>query len=199
MTRFFRLTATGLFAFSLAGIAQANPADIDKDGRISKAEFMNAANERFDSADTNGDALISVEERNAHQQFRQENRQDQRFDRLDVNGDGVISKSEYEGHMEKARQRQQDRRDVNGDGQVDQADRAVFREKMRERRAQRRDRRGENRPARIRPDANNDGFISRAEQEAATEALFDRLDVNGDGYLEKGEGRRKHKRKRRRR
>jgi hypothetical protein len=44
------------------------------------------------------------------------------------------------------------------------------------------------------PDANGDGVITRAEYEASTLAMFERLDKNADGVLTKGEGRKGGKR-----
>ncbi len=196
MTFKSRLIITaGIATLCLGGIAYANPAaDADQDGRISKSEFMAAANDRFINTDTNGDALISEDERKAHREVRRSNFQQKRFDQFDQNGDGVITRSEYEAQSENRSERRKMRRDVNKDGQVDRADRDEFREKMRERR---KDRDGKRR-GRINPDANSDGFVSRAEHDAATQAMFERLDVNQDGYLEKGEGRQMRKKKRRR-
>ena len=38
-------------------------------------------------------------------------------------------------------------------------------------------------------------MISRAEYDAATDALFNRMDANGDGVLTEGEGRKRRGRK----
>lgn len=43
-------------------------ADTDKDGAVSQAEFLAAADKRFDAADANHDGKITREERQAHRQ-----------------------------------------------------------------------------------------------------------------------------------
>lgn len=176
--------------------ALADPAaDTNNDGRISKAEFVNAANIRFSESDKNGDNFVSKEERDAHREFRSSERDDARFDRIDQNGDGVITREEFDAHTDMRHAHRESRRDINKDGQVDRQDRVERREKMRERMKERMDRPRGERHARFSPDTDGDGFVSRAEHDVAVEKMFDRLDVNGDGYLEKGEGKRRHKRR----
>ena len=189
------LMTAGIAVLCLGGTALAQPkADLDQDGRVSKAEFLAAADKRFIETDINGDALISPEERETHRANHHAKMQQRKFDRLDTNSDGVITRAEFDAMSSQRSERRTKRRDLNQDGQVDQADREAFREKMKERRKDRR----KNRAERISPDTNEDGFVSRAEHDAATLAMFERLDQNGDGYLEKGESRKMTMKKHRR-
>lgn len=100
-------------------------------------------------------------------------RADARFDRLDANKDGQLSAEERKAGMERARAAMAERR---GGEMADFAPGAGRRggggmgEKM---------------LARI--DANGDGMISRAENRAAAEARFARMDADKDGALEAGE------------
>ncbi len=193
------LAIISVSAFLTLGVAFADPAaDTNQDGKISKTEFINAANIRFIETDINGDNFITKEERKAHKEGKRAKRESGRFDRLDANNDGVITRNEFEAHSADRAQMREARRDINQDGNVDQFDKEARREKMREMRKQRGDRQTGDR-RRMNPDADGDGFVSRAEHDAAVEKMFERLDVNGDGYLEKGEGKRRHKRRRFRR
>jgi len=102
----------------------------------------------------------------------------------------------------RAGERKDDRRDemmerfdTNADGEISDAERAVARElakaKRGEKKAQRKAEKAElkeRRAERPRLDADRDGFVSRAEYDAMAEALFIRMDANGDGVLTKGEG-----------
>ena len=104
----------GLAAASLAvaGIAAAQTApapqqpaprhargDIDNDGRLSQAEFVDARIARLTAQDANGDGSVSREEMQAAKQARRVERADARFTRMDANADGAISRAEYDaGH-----------------------------------------------------------------------------------------------------
>lgn len=187
----------------IAGSALANPkADLDQDGRVSKVEFVSEANQRFIKTDTNSDGMITEAEREVAKSTRQTERQSEQFTRLDANGDGFISQDEFAQAASDRKAKRHERRDLNGDGTVDKADRQAMRRKFKDARKDRRmERSGENlnpddiaqRRGRkqLSPDANQDGVVTRAEHDAAVEALFTTLDANGDGFLEKGEARRK--------
>ncbi len=191
--------ALTLFAAG-ASFAQPN-ADTDKDGKVSKAEFMAEANARFASGDTNGDGLLSKEERVAAHEMRKSERMSDHFDRLDENKDGVISRSEFEAAAEHKSERRMKRADRDGDGKLTKKDREKWMAERKERRSEMmkrykergekgmRGEPGEKRGPHFKMDADGDGFISLSEHQAASEAMFMRLDVNGDGYLVKGEGR----------
>jgi hypothetical protein len=96
-------------ATSLAGLAHAEttapegkprgkPAiekiDLDKDGKISREEFLSTGLERAENAfanlDTDGDGKISKEEFLAGKAEQQA----QAFERLDRNGDGILTKED---------------------------------------------------------------------------------------------------------
>jgi len=195
------LLLTGAFALT-AGIAVAAPkADTNQDGQISKAEFMAAADARFADTDTNLDGVLTKEEGKAHREARRQEMQDARFKKMDLNGDGSVSQDEHRAAKAAQKAEREKRRDINGDGVVDAADKAAFKEKRKARKAAFKERRAERkksgeRPQRIKRDANEDGVVTRAEFDAATAAMFARLDVNGDGVLSEGEGRKRRKGKR---
>jgi hypothetical protein len=205
MKHSFKIALMGTAAaFSLSAIAMANPkADTNQDGQISKAEFVDAANAKFARTDANGDGLLTEAERQADREAMRAQRQAERFSKADKNGDGFISQDEFNSGASERDARRKERMDANGDGTVDKADREARRAKMKEKREERKSKRKERKKdqakkKRIKIDANDDGFISLAEHATATDAMFERLDANGDGVLSKGEGR-KRKRKGKRR
>lgn len=194
------LALSSLSLLMLSGIATANPkADLDQDGRISKSEFVTEANERFLKTDIDGDGIVTENEREAAKANRHAEFQNEMFTRLDSNGDGFISRSEFDAAAETRREKTSERRDFNGDGKFNREDRDARREKFKQWRegGEGAGFRGEKRRpsggdrGRMSPDANDDGVITRAEHDAAVEALFTKLDSNGDGFLEKSEGRKK--------
>ncbi len=203
-------TALGLTLFALP--AGASPkADTNKDKQIDLSEFIAQANIRFSETDLNADARLTRYEIKTHRELQKKKRQDAQFDKMDINGDGVLTKEEHKAAREakaaRREARKQARADVNQDGIIDDQDRIARKALKAERRAQRRARKearknadankntgakkGQSGRKGIRRDANGDGFITRSEYETATLAMFEHLDVNGDGVLTQGEGRRR--------
>lgn len=188
-------------ALATAGIAYAAPkADLNQDGQVTQSEFMTAATTRFVNTDTNADGVLTKDEMKAARANKRAQRANKKFEGLDANGDGVISKSEYDAKRAAKAEKMQARRDVNGDGTVDEADREAMKAKREARKAEREANgqtriKGEGRKGGKRggmrgpkPDTNGDGVVTRAEFEASTLAMFERLDTNADGVLTKGEG-----------
>lgn len=170
--------------------------DTNADGFISQSEFMAPAMERFTKTDANADGFIDEGERKAEREARKAERETRRFDRSDVNGDGVISRDEVAARGAERSVRKDERKarflervDTDGDGTISDAERTAARAEMEakrgERKADRKARKGERgqRAERVKPDANDDGFISRDEYAASVAAKFTRADKNGDGVL----------------
>jgi len=197
-------------ALTAAGLAYAAPkADLDQDGQVTQTEFMTAATTRFVNTDTNADGVLTKDEMKAARTAKREERAAWKFDGLDANADGVISKDEYDAKRAERSEKMKARLDVNNDGVVDEADREAMKAKREAKKAERAARRAEReangetrakgekrggKRARMRgpnPDANGDGVVTRAEYEASTLAMFERLDKNSDGVLTKGEGRKR--------
>lgn len=86
-----------------AGAPQARHAraDVDNDGRISQAEFVQARVGRLTAMDANGDGTVTVEEMRASREARRAERRVAMFDRLDANKDGSISRAEFETRPER--------------------------------------------------------------------------------------------------
>lgn len=84
--------------------------DADKDGKVTKDEFMDDAAKRFTEIDSDSNKEISVEELEAfhkaqmekQQQVRKEmeERRQKEFKEIDSNNDGSISKEEMEAFQE---------------------------------------------------------------------------------------------------
>ena len=193
MTRPFKaLFASSAILLTIGASAMANPAaDIDQDGKISKSEFIDAANQRFLETDIDGNKVITEHERETHRTAKHAQKKAEVFDKMDANSDGVISRTEFTDFSEARQERRDARRDFNGDGEYDRADRQARRQKLKERWEQRAER-GEKHEGRgWRPDANKDGVITWEEHQAASEKMFEHLDRNDDGFLEEGENRRR--------
>lgn len=196
------LLTTAFIASGAALLIAAGPkADLNQDGQVSKAEFTQSAESRFYAADADNDGFLTQDERKAHREASRENRKDQRFAALDTNGDGLLSKDEIEARGDKRRARKSERRaemmakfDTNLDGELSDAERTVMKaegkEKRSERKAERKGKKGK-RSKRPKVDANDDGLISFDEHMAVSEQLFTRMDVNADGVLTKGEGKKR--------
>lgn len=212
MKRTFLTTA--LIASGAALLIAAGPkADLNQDGQVTQAEFTQTAMDRFAAADTNGDNFLSEDERKALRETRKDKRADRRFDKLDADKDGNISRAEMDAKRSerggkrdaKKAERQAEmlkRFDTNLDGTLSESERVVMRAERDAKRAERKAERGEKqgdrkqrRAERPKPDANGDGFISLDEHLVVTEQLFARMDTNGDGVLEKGEGKKRKGRK----
>lgn len=212
MTHTKKIALLGVSASLLfSGAAMAKPsADLNKDGEITKAEFVAHANARFSKTDANSDGVVTSEERRAERERRKAERSDAHFSKMDSNGDGLISKAEFDAHHAAREAAAMKRRDLNGDGEVNAQDREMRKAKHAERRAKHKEMRKKHKAMRkkhhamrkemgkrVRPDANDDGVVTFEEHKAATEAMFTRMDVNKDGVLNQGEGRMRHKHKRR--
>ncbi|QYF86166.1 EF-hand domain-containing protein [Brevundimonas sp. PAMC22021] len=71
-------------------------ADADRDGRISRTEFVDARVSRLGALDANRDGSVAVEERRAGRQAQRAERASNRFAKLDANSDGMLSRAEFE-------------------------------------------------------------------------------------------------------
>ena len=102
------------------------------------------------------------------------------MERYDTNKDGAIDQVEFRA----ARDAMFARLDPNGDGRIAKADFATAVETARKaRHAERMDRMFD------RLDADKDGFVTKEEYLAGADAMFARMDRDGDGKLVPGEGR----------
>lgn len=155
------LLAAALAGTTIAGLAYAQTApqtprapgsgmaraDGDGDGRVSKAEFIARADERFATLDKNGDGQLSPDEmpqprgmaaagtdaspppgRGGGMRDKMGARMRGRMiDRLDTNHDGMISRDEFRAQtIERF-----DRIDMNHDGFLDQNEMTAMRERAR--------------------------------------------------------------------
>lgn len=109
---------TGLSVVALAAVAgvataqtpAARPAgapaphhqrgDADRDGQITRAEFVEARVVRLTALDADRDGTVSVAERETAMQARRAERADARFAKLDANSDGAISRAEFDAAHE---------------------------------------------------------------------------------------------------
>lgn len=155
--------------------------DANSDGVVTRAEFDAGRAAHFTQLDANRDGSVTREERRASwQAMRGERGEHGRrggrghgMERADANNDGNITRDEFlAGPLERFA-----RMDTNSDGIITVAERPQ--------RPQRPER-GE-RPARVNPDTNNDGSLSRAEFDAQGAAMFTRLDANSDGRVTREE------------
>ncbi|MFA6117186.1 MAG: EF-hand domain-containing protein [Sphingomonas sp.] len=193
---------TYLFALALAGtaisgiaIAGQNAgggmrADADKDGTISRAEFMARSDQRFARLDANGDGVISGDELPGRGRM---------VAGADADKDGKITKAEYSAQAAARFAKL----DANGDGKISPDEMKAMGERMREGRGERgggmmpppgapgapgaMGHHGGHGDMLARIDTNKDGKISRDEMRARIDARFDRLDTNKDGFIDQAE------------
>lgn len=171
-------------------------ADTNGNTLIEKSEFLNAANQKFSTMDSNADGLVSKDERRLFRDVKREERAQRKFQKMDLNGDGAVTENEFDVMRAERKAKREERRDVNKDGVVNEADREERLAGKAERRAERQERRGQDIKNRFQPDANGDGQVDFTEHSAAAEHMFSKLDTNGDGVLSTEEqvSKRKHRR-----
>lgn len=155
--------------------------DADGDGRISRAEFVDARLTRLRAADANGDGTVSVEELTAQRTAQRAEHANRMFARLDANSDGSITRAEFDA----ARTQRQAERAERREGRMDRPHRAEGRMRGGQ------DRRG-GPGGRGGPEAGERGPIVISQVEARLGEAFTRLDKNGDGVLTAQE-RREHR------
>ena len=105
-------TAALAFAVAIgsAALAQQAPAerpapraDANRDGQITRTEFVDARIQRLSAMDTNRDGSITGAERAAAKQASRAERMAGRFERLDTDGNGSISRAEFDARPNAAR------------------------------------------------------------------------------------------------
>lgn len=172
-------------AFTFTAAATPNKMaklDLNGDSFVDQTEFLSAANQKFSEMDTDRNGAVTKEERKAFRSIKREERAERRFARKDANSDGVISQQEdaearasRDAEREARRAERRAEREARGDTG-----------KRREKRAGKRNR--------VNPDTNNDGVIDIAENSAAAERAFARMDKDGNGVLSADELKRKKRR-----
>ncbi len=192
-TRIFAATSL-LATLSLPALASTplpGNADTNKDGFVSRAEFMTHSDQRFAATDTDGNGVLTPAERKAFRMAKREQHAQARFAKTDTNGDGLISMDEYNAARALRTQKIKQFMDVNGDGIIDIEDRQAHKERRKARRFKRQKMRHN-----FRPDSNGDGVIDLAEYSIVADKIFKRLDKNGDNMLdvdERGRAKKPHK------
>lgn len=153
------------------GQHRAARGDADNDGRISRAEFVDARVARLTALDANRDGQISAEERQAAGQARHAERAETRFARLDKDGNGSISREEFAA----PREPRADRGERMGRGE------RAGRHERRGHRAGFRNGRGHG--GEWGPRAEARGPLTIADVQTRLTTRFDRIDTNRDGFL----------------
>ncbi|MBB5744638.1 EF-hand domain-containing protein [Brevundimonas variabilis] len=149
--------AVGGAALAQQAPAERSPAraDANRDGQITRAEFVDARVQRLKAIDTDGDGTITRAERAGAKQARRAERLEGRFDRLDTDRNGAISRTEFQARPERG-------------GRGPGADRMGRGGPRGERMAARREARGP---------------LVIAEAEARATEAFARMDANSDGAV----------------
>jgi len=152
--------------------------DTDGDNQITLTEFTAGVAARFTDADVNADGFLSDDERQAAREARRTRNDNEKFARTDLNGDGQISKDELDQAEAEKRARKKALFDLNGDGTIDRSEKEQFHANRTARDAKDEAGKGRLDEKRFKPDVNDDGFISRAEHDAAAQKMFSFLDAN---------------------
>ncbi|MBK5969276.1 MULTISPECIES: EF-hand domain-containing protein [Thiorhodovibrio] len=70
-------------------------ADLDGDGSVTRDEMELYRANSFDTADANGDGLLSLAELEAYEEAERATQQSEAFSRLDADGDGMVTEDEF--------------------------------------------------------------------------------------------------------
>lgn len=186
--------------------------DTNGDGYVSKDEMQAASEKRFAGADADGDGVLTKDEMAAvHGKMRtggNHRRGDpaERFAAADADGDGKLTLDEMKaaaaarmaehGKDGDMSGRHADRMekffaaaDKDGDGALTQDEMQGARENMKTRMGNHEGKHGDRGGRFGRIDTDGDGQVTKAEFAVGSEKMFERLDANGDGKIEPGEGR----------
>lgn len=177
-------------------IAATPAADLDKNGEVSRAEFMAAGDTRFAAADADFDGQLTRDEMKALGEAKRVDHAKARFGKMDGNGDGVVTEAEMLAARDARPPRGPDARGPEGRGPGSEGP---------EGRGPKGDRK-EDRRAKMMDqfDTNADGKLSDAEravardlhkakrgerkaEQKARRAERPRLDANRDGVVTKAE------------
>jgi Ca2+-binding EF-hand superfamily protein len=184
--------ATAAYAAGPGGFLKS--ADLNKDGVIDQSEFQTTRDKWFADLDANKDGFVTADELKAfgdkmHAEWAKKHADQATNDkpadaqrkhgdftqrilhRVDTDKDGKISKAEFDAEGTKLFAKL----DGNSDGKIEgtempQRHWARFRGHMFDQ-----------------IDADHDGQVTKAEFQAAGEKMFQRMDKNGDGIIEKSE------------
>jgi Ca2+-binding EF-hand superfamily protein len=179
-------------------------ADTDRNGSLSKAEVLAAAERIFAHRDGNKDGVLDTADARSgkgkwHHGKGGEQRAERMLNRLDTDKDGRISQAEMLARANRAFERF----DTDRNGEVTKAEVDAKREAFRDARkafravkategeardaarAALRDARMDRMGLRLfeRADADSNGTLTRAEMETAANAMFKKRDRNGDGVI----------------
>ncbi len=174
--------------------------DANKDGKLTKEEVRAAHDRKFTEIDANKDGFLVKEEMKAHHEAQKNEKmgmmQEKRVEFLDTDKNGMISQNEWNaaGEMAKAKffQHRDDKFkeiDTNKDGQLSKAELDAHHAQMGEMhkgmKGKFKGKIKEMKPPKI--DTNNDGKISRAEWNAMPLVMFEKGDLNKDGFVTREE------------
>ena len=164
--------------------ATIQQADRDGDAKLSKLEAPSPLMENFERVDANGDGLVDEAELAESMESLEGAVQGQgllrRFAESDRNGDGKLSRDEAPEQLLQGF----DRIDADDDGAIDRREVLAFLSSaggVPNRQALRR--------AIRQSDQDGDGKLSREEAPERIRNIFDRVDTNGDGFLDDNEAR----------
>lgn len=148
--------------------------DRNRDGMVTREEWVGDELQRFDTFDTNRDGVVGADEAKVGHMMWRERRFEQRFRELDRNGDGVLAPGEL--GMSPRRFAELDR---NRDRRLSPDElRATYVSKKP---------RGTSGWLEARWDVNGDRILTRAEARELADKRFSVADQNRDGALSPGE------------
>lgn len=171
--------------------------DTNKDGKLTKEEVRAAHDKKFLMIDANKDGFLAKEEMKAHHQAQKTEKmgkvKEKRLEFLDKDKNGLISQSEWNAANEMAKAKFAEHRDnkfkeidMNKDGQLSKAELDAHHGQMGEmHKGKFKGKLKEMKPPKI--DTNNDGKISRAEWNAMPLDMFEKGDLNKDGFVTREE------------
>ena len=170
--------------------------DADGDGRISRAEFIDARLRPLVAMDRDNDGTICAGERMTWRQNRMAEQATRRFERLDADSNGSVSRAEFDAAHQKVASRRGERRAPRHYGPSATRDPAAAQTREGGAQGMRAHREGRGhgpRHARSGPGMDRTSPAAQpaplllSEARTRAEALFSRLDQDADGFISRSE------------
>jgi len=163
--------------------------DVDKDGSITRAEVDQVLSEKFATADTDGDGMLTTDEMSTAHEQRKQQHISERFAEIDVDGDGSLNLEEFQAGKPASKRRHRFSGEHVGERfaeiDIDGNDSLSLEEFQTGKPAGCRGKRHGRNPEKMfsRLDQDGDELLSKTELDTPLLRMFERLDSNQDDVV----------------